>query len=276
MKALPQITQLLTGVSPLVVFGCRDFKDARRAFYELRKKYDFPYWAALEYMIPDKENPKCILPLRLNRFQFYLADVFIKRANAGFSGKYIISKSVPKCGLTSCVQAYILWLQLYRYSHHSITCTESVDNMNRLKSIVAECIHKPSGSNIVSVKDTASSLFQSIYDPHVLDRCPSSYVHLADMSKWPDPTSELSLHIYSNAYQRWNATPASLFVLEGDTPSHAMFRAEDYRNYLIQESFRLMQLRDFFSNPYFVNRLVIASDPKVNSEFHYINLDQAL
>lgn len=273
MKSLTQIHQLIEGVSPLVVFGCDDIKVARRAFYDLRKRFDFPYWAALEYRIPEKDNSSNTAPLILNRFQRHIAEVFIRRANNGLPGRYIISKSIPGCGLTTCVQAYMLWRQLYWHPHHSITCTHSTYMMDRLKSTVSRCLNKEERRNLVSVKEDVGSFFQSIIDPNVLDGCSSSYVHLADMSKWLDRSSEISDHVYYNASMRWKNTPSSLFILEGDRPSNPAFHMENFRNYDIQESVRLFQLKDFTTNPFFLNRLVIASDPKVISDFYHIDLD---
>ena len=249
MENLPQIRQLIDGVSPLVVFNCNDIKTARYSFYELRKKYDFPYWAALDYMIPDKNKTSNLVTLHLNGIQRYLAAVFMIRANAGLHGKYIISKTVPRCGLTTLVQAYILWLQLYHHSHHSITCTNTPDMMDALKTSIAGNLHRKGGRNIVFVTDTASALFQSVYDPHSLDMCQSSYVHLADMSKWIDNSEEISDHIYLNALCGWARTPASLFVLEGDYPSPTSF-----------------------SNPFFLNKLMLSANPKSPSEFLHIKL----
>lgn len=274
MKALSQIRQLIDGVPPLVVFRCDDIKAARRAFYDLRKKFDFPYWAALEYTIPENGNYSKMIPLILNRIQRHIVEIFIGRTNAGLPGRYIISKSVPGCGLTTCVQAYILWRQLYWHPHHSITCTHSNDMMDKLKSIVSRSMsNKEDIRNLVLINEGVYSFFQSVYYPNVLDGCSSSYVHLADMSKWQDLTSEISDHVYSNAMARWNDTPSSLMVLEGDCPSHPEFHMENHRNYYLQETVRLMQLEAFTSNPFFLNRLVIASDRKVTSDLYHLDLD---
>ena len=249
MENLPQIRQLIDGISPLVVFKCNDIKTARHAFYELRKKYDFPYWAALDYMIPDKNKTSNLVKLHLNGIQRYLAAVFMMRANAGLHGKYIISKTVPRCGVTTLVQAYILWLQLYHHSHHSITCTYSPDMMDTLKTSAARCLHRKGGRNTVFVTDTANAFFQSVYIPHYLDRCRSSYVHLADMSKWSVNCGEDSDHIYFNAKCGWSGKPASIFVLEGDYPTPTSF-----------------------TNTFFLNKLLQSSDPNVPSEFLHLKL----
>ena len=53
MKGHPKIRLHHEGESPLSVFDCDSILDARLAFSELRKKFDFAYWAATEYYIPD-------------------------------------------------------------------------------------------------------------------------------------------------------------------------------------------------------------------------------
>ncbi len=53
MTSLPQIMQLMQGISPIIVFNCHSKEYALSAFYNLRKQYDFDYWAASEYLIRD-------------------------------------------------------------------------------------------------------------------------------------------------------------------------------------------------------------------------------
>ena len=249
MENLPQVRQLMDGVSPLVVFNCNDLNTARQAFYELRKKFDFPYWAALDYIIPDKLKPSSLVKLHFTSVQRYLANVFIMRANAGLRGKYIISKTVPRCGVTTLVQAYILWLQLYHHSHHSITCTQSPDMVEILKANITNYLHKKVRRDVVVVTNTASALFQSVYNPHYLDRCQSSFVHLADISKWNVNFGEDSDHIYLNALCGWSGNQESLFILEGDHPSPTSY-----------------------TNPFFLNKLKHSSDPQHPSEFLHLKL----
>lgn len=249
MENLPQVRQLINGVSPLVVFDCTDIKSARQAFYELRKKFDFPYWAALEYMIPDKMNPSTLVKLHLNPVQRSLVAIFILRADAGLHGRYIISKSSPRCGLSTLVQAYILWLQCYHHSHHSITCTHLPYMVERLKTNLTNYLHKKESGDIVYVTDKASALFQSLCNPDYLDRCRSSYVHLVDMSKWHFIFRSDVEHVYNNALSGWSRNPASLFVLEGDHPSSASY-----------------------TNSFFLNKLTQSSNPDSTPEFLHIKL----
>lgn len=108
MKSLPQIIRLRRGESLLSVFNRSTLEDAREDFRNLRKKYDFDFWAATEYFIRDINDPDIFLPLRLNSYQHYIIDIFRKRYFNRLIGRYLITKSFGRCGLTSCIQAYIL------------------------------------------------------------------------------------------------------------------------------------------------------------------------
>lgn len=119
MRGLPMIKQLLNREDPKVVFQTNSIHSARKAFCELRKKFDFPYWAAREYYIRDINDADNIIPLTLNNFQAYIINIFQKRYHDRELGRYIITKSFGKVGVTTCVQAYILWLQTYKCWNHS-------------------------------------------------------------------------------------------------------------------------------------------------------------
>ena len=51
MKELSQIKLLMQGSSPLEVFNRLSIQSARKAFNDLRKQFDFPFWAATEYSV---------------------------------------------------------------------------------------------------------------------------------------------------------------------------------------------------------------------------------
>lgn len=273
MRQLPEMCLLLEGVSPFSVFDCYSIKEARLAFYELRKEFDFPYWAALEFRVPDIEDPHSIVPLRLNRLQHNLADSLISDSTDGIPHRYIITKTIPRCGLTTCVQAYLLWMQTY-HPDNSITCALSESMMSMMKANVSRCIRKDGGRYRIFLNNKGvSAFFQSFDTPNVLDRVSGRFVHLADMSKWSDPSSEVSAHILSNALNGWRRQEAALFILEGDRPSDPDFRMENYRNYRIPEFIRLMQLASFSTNPVFLHKMTLVTDPKVSSDYRYIDLD---
>ncbi|MDE6290927.1 MAG: hypothetical protein K2M16_05295, partial [Muribaculaceae bacterium] len=187
MKSLREIQRLLDGESPLVVFNCDSIHDARNAFYKLRKRYDFPYWAALDHSVPDKDNPCLTVPLLLNQYQYHVVDVFSTVALEGRRGLYLISKSVPKCGLSTVVQAYILWLQIYTLHSNSISYTSSDDEICRFKASLCKTLKKDRiyEGDRISVTDTdAAAYFYSYMSSGTLSGIDCGFVHLADMSKW--------------------------------------------------------------------------------------------
>ena len=61
-----------------LIFNTNCIHEARRSFCELRKKFDFPYWAIKEYYIRDRNNADNIIPLKLNTVQNYLIDILQK------------------------------------------------------------------------------------------------------------------------------------------------------------------------------------------------------
>lgn len=275
MMATPQIRLLLDGASPLDVFGCENLDLARSRFNLLRMRYDFPYWAALNFHVPDKASPQSKVPLVLNIHQRFIADILIRRSNAGLPGKYFVTKSTPQVGLTTCIQAYILWNQLHRYPHHSITCSPDILCTDRLKYSLARQLGRKASSSDLKLDERIKASFLSFYESYELIGHRAGYLHLADMLKWYDPDAESSRQIFSRASSCWCKDRFALMILEGDTPLCDGFRPEDFRNYLIKESIRLHSIGTFFNNPYFVNLHVMLSDSRVSSDFHLIDLDKA-
>ncbi len=277
MCHLPQILQLQNGISPLTVFNSPDIQSARQAFYELRKKFDFPYWAALEFKIQDIADQHNIITLRLNPHQHFLVDTLIRRSAQDIPSKYIISKTTPRCGLTTCVQAYILWQQKY-YPDIAFTCAPSDSMKETLRSNIARSLNRKGVSNLVLLPDSVvPSFFQSIYSPNTLDNVPDRYVHLADMSKWLDhsPDLEVTSHILNNALINWNRKAPAIFIIEGDRPTNPKFRMQDHQNYHLPDPIRFMNLSQYTDNPLFLNILIKACDPKLSPQFHHIDLNQA-
>lgn len=116
MKSLPEIKQLMQGDSSLTVFNCSSSDTARQIFRNIRLQFDFDYWAVNEYFVRDLNDADKTVPLRLNDAQFLVIDTFRKRYFDRLQSRYIISKSFRRCGLSTCIQAYILWMQTYRSS----------------------------------------------------------------------------------------------------------------------------------------------------------------
>lgn len=277
MRRLSKIRELLDGASPLSVFACDNIKEARQAFYRLRKKFDFPYWAATDFKIKDISNPGRIVTLRLNPYQRKLAETFNIRLNAGLPGKYIISKTTPRCGLTTFIQAYILWMQTNGFHRNYIMFTNSSRMEDELKNNVSRSFDATSSDPYIHFPKQKIYVFNQIeYSQQDCRHFPSAYIHLSDMDKWYDPDGNNTSGILSSALINWIDSPSSLIILEGDCNLPPNFRTEDYQNYHIPEYVRMMQLSAFTSNPFFLNRIIIASDTRILSDYHHIHLHTTL
>lgn len=276
MKSLQEIRRLLNGESPLEVFNCDSIHDARQAFYRLRKKYDFPFWAALEHTVPDKNNPLRCVPLTLNPYQHHVADVFMKRAFEGRRGLYLISKTVPKCGLSTVVQAYILWLQINSWHSNSISYASSGDELRLFKDNLCRFLKKDMvfDDHRISFPYTENSAYFNAYlSPSILRGIDCGFVHLADMSKWNDRTAERSSLIFSSSVSRLQRNPAALVVMEGDRPSDPKVRSVCNNLFILPNAIRYMKLEAFGINPFFIDKWLMVSDPDINALFHHIDLD---
>lgn len=274
MKCLPEIRSLLDGVSPLEVFKVSSIEEAGIAFNQIRERYDFPFWAATFYRIPDIHSPSCIVNLRLNDSQFHIIDVLLKRSFDGLSSKYIITKSSGPCGLTTCVQAYIFWLRNIN-SGNSITWSVG-DELSSLKSTLHLNIHIPaySSDTEVYVPDAQSYAFLFPYNKYDISRNSCrlvDYVHLSDMSKWDDKRCEYSIPLYVHSLDIIHESPHSLCVMEGDLPDPSGFSLTWWRNYFRNNGFQMALLDRFKVNPLLVNKII----SQYSSLFH-IDLDQYL
>lgn len=276
MKSLQEIQRLLNGESPLVVFNCDSILDARQAFYRLRKRYDFPYWAALEHYVPDMDNPLRSVPLVLNLYQHHVVDVFSRRAFEGRRGLYLISKSVPKCGLSTVVQAYILWLQIHNWHSNSISYASSSDDLCRFKANLCSTLKKTGVMEgfSISVTDTdAVAYFNTYMSPGILSGIDCGFLHLADMSKWNDRTAEKSSLIFSSSVSRLQRNPAALVIMEGDKPADPKVMSVFKSSFVCPDTIRYLRLEAFGLNPFFLDNWLMVSDPDINALFHHIDLD---
>lgn len=272
MKCLTEIRSLLDGVSPLEVFKVSSIEEARIAFNQIRERYDFPFWAATVYRIPDIHSPSCIVNLRLNNSQFHIIDVLLKRSFDGLSSRYVITKSFGPCGLTTCVQAYIFWLRNVN-SGNSITWSVG-DELSSLKSTLHLNIHIPaySSDTEVYVPDAQSYAFLFPYNKYDIRRNSLrlvDYVHLSDMSKWDDERGEYSFSLEEHYVNIMLESPHSLCVIEGNLPDPSVFSLSWWRNYFKNNGFQMARLDRFKVNPFLVNKII----SRYNVVFH-IDLDQ--
>lgn len=276
MKSLPEIKRLLAGVSPLSVFNSKSLPEARQAFYELRKKYDFPFWATLEYSVPDKDDSGQLVPLALNSYQSYVIDKILRNPCKERRSLLIICKSVPRCGLTTCIQALITWLQTCVWPSDSVTFSSTDEHASKLGKTLCRCLKQDAFQDFSAVRIPSVSKvahFSSFQTPSFSwDRKKTGYVHLADMSKWFDPSAQLSYRIFSDSINAIPFKPSALFVMEGDIPHVSKFRIEEHQDYSIPQAVRWSRLNRVGPNPLFLDYLSIASRPG-GAIIKCINLD---
>lgn len=278
MKNLPQIQRLLTGESPLSVFSCDSFPQARLRFSELRKKFDFAYWAITEYHIHDINDADNMIPLRLNSYQHYLIDIIQKRYHNRQFGRYVVTKTFPRCGLTTCVQAYITWLQIFQCANNSYTCSSSEINLHPLKEDLSRFLKRdvvPSERWIYLPKRNDRALFNTYRSPDFCRSINLGYVHLADMSKWKDPDGLLSSRTYAASSSAVLLDYFTLVILEGNIPKEDRFPFRYMEISHLPFDMRLWNLEHLSGNPFFLDHVLFASHPIEHSCILHIHLDDA-
>lgn len=275
MKSLPQIKLLIQGESPLVVFNCDSIHAARKAFFELRKQFDFPLWAASDYLVRDIDDPDQIVPLLLNRFQHRIADIFLKRYFNQEFGRYIITKSCGKVGLSTCVQAYILWRQSYHWPKHSYTCSASEISIHPLKSDLCRFLHRdvvPSEKYLYLPMADRRAFFNTYRSPDYIRGIDLGYAHFADMSRWNDPDCNYASRVHTAVAGTVLLKHYSLLVLEGNVPKKELFNMGEHQNPSLPWKMRLAKLSFISRNPFFLDQVALANIPNSDPHFFPINL----
>lgn len=280
MKTLPSIRQLMQGLSPLVAFNALDIADARRKFRNLRKKYDFDYWAVKEYFIPDVLNPDSIVPLRLNDAQFYVVDILRKRYFEKKIGRYIISKSFRRCGLTTSIQAYILWMQIFQRQNNSYVCGPSEISLMPLKKNICRHLHRdivPQDPWIYLPKVDRRAFLFTFRSPNAIRGINLGYVHFSNMSQWRDPDDKSTSRAYVAPVSAVLLDYFTLVVLEGDIPRKDSFCIKEYlrKHPREKESQRKKKLAHSFSNPFFINEVMVSMTLK-DPHFFHIHINSLL
>ena len=277
MKYNSKIQRLLKGESLLSVFNACTIESARQAFDELRYYYDFAFWAAKKYYIRDREDADNIIPLVLNNFQHYFIDIIQKRFYNQQLGRYIITKSFGKVGVTTCIQAYILWMQTYRYYKHSYTCSASDISIHPLKSNLCRYLHRdivPSEKMIFIPKAGRKAFFNTFRSPDYIRGIDLGYVHYADMSRWHDPDDNNASRAYSAATSAVLMSFDTLVILEGNIPKEEQFQMEKHQSFAIPYHIRLKLLEHLTNNPFFLDHVAMANTPNIfDSHLLHINLD---
>lgn len=275
MKSLTQIRQLIQGKSPLSVFECRSIDSARRAFSELRRNYDFDYWAATEYFVRDLKDADNIVPLYLNDCQHHVIDIIRRRFFLRLQSRYIISKSSRRIGLSTCIQAYILWMQTFQRSNNSYTCGPSEISIHPLKSNLCRHLNRdviPSDMGVFLPRVGWCAYFNTFRNPDAIRGINLGYVHLADMSRWKDPDSKKSVRAYTAPASAVLLDYLTLVVLEGDVPKRKCFSIKGFirKHPKEKDAIRIRKLSKTFCNPFFINNVMVAT---TSSDPHFLHIN---
>lgn len=278
MKSLTQIGQLMQGESPLSVFECSSIQSARKAFREIRRKYDFDYWAATEYLIRDINDADTIVTLRLNDCQHHVIDIIRRRYFLRLRGRYIISKSCRRVGLSTCIQAYILWMQIYQCSNNSYTCGPRVISILPLKSNLCRHLHRdviPADMGIFLPKVGWSAYFNTFRNPDAIRGVNLGYVHFVDMSRWKDTDSKKSVRAYTAPVTAVLLDYFTLVVLEGDIPKRKNLSIKKFvrKHPREKDPVRIKTLTKTFRNPFFINNVMVAASSS-GPYFHHIHINE--
>lgn len=275
MKELPEIIRLLNRESPLVVFNVSSIKDARKAFRKLRYAYDFTFWAANEYHVRHICDPELIVPLILNEYQHIIIDTFLKQYFNKQLGRYIITKDFPKVGLTTCIQAYFLWCQIYRWHNHSCSFTPSELSERQLKANLTRFLKRdiiPGDKSIFLPMVGNSAFYNSYRSPDALRGINFAYVHMSDFSKFHDPDTTNSSRAYVAAISPVQLDYHTLIVLEGNIPKTQDFNLKD--NHRLDNPKALPY--EFYPlvcrNPFFLRQVAETDDPSRHLLFLHLPL----
>lgn len=279
MKSLPQIQRLIKGESPLSVFNRHDIRSARQAFCEFRKNFDFAYWAATEYYIRDIHDADNIVPLKFNSYQHYIIDIIQKRYTNRQQSRYLITKSFGRCGVTTCVQAYILWLQIFKCNKHSFTCTASDLSIYQPKSNLCRYLKRdivPTDKSIFIPQANNCAFFNTYRNPDYIRGIDLGYLHLADMSHWQDSDGRLSSRVYAAANSSVLLKYDTLVVLEGNVPRDERIYKRDVSFLRLPVDVRMSFYSPICCNTFFLDYVTLSNIPNVTPFFLDINLNNCL
>lgn len=279
MKKHPKIIRLIKGESPLSVFNCQSIHEARQAFNQLRKRFDFAYWAISDYRIRHIDDADSIVPLCLNRYQHYIIDIMQKRHSLRKTSRYVITKSFPQCGLTTCVQAYIIWLQYFHCANNSCTYSSGDVTLNPLKANLLRHFGKDTVSTAKKIPLRGldwSAHFNSFRSPDAGRGINFGYIHFADMSKWKDPDGQLSARAARAAVSGVLMEYFTLVVFEGNIPPADRFPFQSYRDLDLEYNTKIHLFSPLARNPYFLAHTVLAASQPADSHLIHLHLDPSL
>lgn len=112
MQQLPEVKALMAGSSLTSVFP-GSIENARQRWFELRCRYDFPFWAYKCIKIKQKGGGDLSIPFLLNAPQRKLIGEFEKMREAELPIRIVLVKA-RQWGGSTATQIYMLWIQLMR------------------------------------------------------------------------------------------------------------------------------------------------------------------
>ncbi|MDE7419265.1 MAG: terminase [Muribaculaceae bacterium] len=112
MRELPEVKMLLDGKSLTDAFP-GSLENARQRWFELRCRYDFPFWAFKCIKIKQKNGGGLDIPFLLNAPQRKLIREFEKMREAEKPIRIVLVKA-RQWGGSTATQIYMLWIQLMR------------------------------------------------------------------------------------------------------------------------------------------------------------------
>lgn len=112
MQELPEVRMLMAGSSLTEAFP-GSIENARQRWFELRCRYDFPFWAFKCIKIKHKNGGGLDIPFLLNAPQRKLIGEFEKMREAEKPIRIVLVKA-RQWGGSTATQIYMLWIQLMR------------------------------------------------------------------------------------------------------------------------------------------------------------------
>lgn len=260
MRSLPQISMLRNGYDPCLALNAPSIQTARENFRRLRASFDFPFWAATSYKIRSGSDRFATVHLNLNSPQHLIIDTFLKDLSRGLYGRYVIAKSPGAVGVTTVVQAYILWRQIFKsVGMTSFSASPSGRTVHSLRGNTARLL------NSLGMKSSTHP-FARLVKPNSIRRkyymgkyafahytttdndtaargIDISYVHFSDMAKTRSDCAHTSRRSFTGAMSGVLLQPPTLIVIEGDFPSVNSFFSQEVAAALRGTSlFRLIDL----------------------------------
>lgn len=222
MKENAHVQALLKGEHPKKVFGTDDIHKARRCFNEIRCNYDFTYWAINKYYIRDINDPDKHVTLKLNFKQAVAIGIIQEFYDRKIVKRFVITKDCGRIGLTTAIQAYIIWRQTYSsFPGKSNICGASDFNLYHMKVNLARFLGRNSIPNSKWIRIDQyyrGAYFNAYTNPDGPRGIDFRYVHMADMSKWHDKKGINSLRAYIANLSGVLLDHRTLIVLEGNRP----------------------------------------------------------